>query len=135
MPAPNRKWIRVWEDGSAILMTRFEFDGAPSQKADYGTITYAVYDVGERGKSEPTVVVGVGGSQTVSTIISDTLKTNTDDPRWTEDESGYNCLIIVPPAAFPTGGHRYWIDIKHTHSDGTVGWDCWEASAEKVAMS
>lgn len=70
----------VNEDSSFSLMQRIHADGVNIEQADVSSIAYKVTNTN-------TGVEISGGTLTVSTVVYDTLQT---DSRWEADSTGYN---------------------------------------------
>ena len=94
---------RIWEDTGATFLARIlGDDGAAIVQADFGSISYAVFE-------EDATAAVVSGSLTVSDVVFDTYQT---DARWTVDSTGYNFRHTVAASVFSTGNAAYRIEYK-----------------------
>jgi hypothetical protein len=94
--------------------------------SEVSSLQYSVYDI-----TDPAAPAGVSShtGQSLSPVSSywfDTLQ------GWHVDTIGHNLRFTLPPAAFPTGGKVYAVQVKITFSDSTVGHVTWQAPAEEV---
>lgn len=111
MPNAEIPTAVIFEDSAAICMARVLGNaGTAITQADIDSITCKVYDLADTASAvdEPTV--------TVSNAVFDALQTS--DPRWTEDDTGYNFLFVVPATAFPEGGKEYRVEFKFSPASG-----------------
>lgn len=121
----------IVEAGDVLLMARVTgADGEHVTIADVDTISYTVWKAGappgvllSGSTTTPTNITGAT-SLTPADVMFDDLQT--DDPRWTVDEDGYNFRAIVPAANCPTTllaafNTRVWarIDVVFTMADGS----------------
>lgn len=98
----------VFEDSGASAMARIvDNDGTLILQADFGTITYGVFDMSDPGASS--------NSLTVATVVFDTLQT---DSRWTIDTAGYNFRHDIPASDFGSGAKNYRFEYKFAPSSG-----------------
>ena len=127
--------VRWLEDSTAIIMARIEdrptapnSRGTALLRANLSAITYWVYDVTTEG-SEAVVSGHNGVSLTISDVIFDTLQ------GWHVDGVGHNFRKTLAATAFPTGGNKYRVEVKWTHTDGRIGFTRWEGPADKIYSS
>lgn len=100
----------VWEDSSLCVMARIKGNlGGNLTQAYLSAITCRVYSATGTLVSSPTV--------TVASAVYDTLQTTDDDPRWEEDDDGYNFLHVIPASAFATP-QIYRVEYKFTPNSG-----------------
>lgn len=105
-------------------------EGNLIKRADLSSATVAVYDL---SSATPETAV-YSATLTISTVIYETLQTS---GIWglVADGEGGNFLCDLPPAAFPTGGHTYQVEVKLTTTGGSVGWGRWVGPALGVQTS
>ena len=123
------------EDSTAYIMCRVEgratspnSRGTPYLQANLSAIALSVYDITD--ETAPVVVSGFSASTlTVSAVIFDTLQA------WSVDNIGANFAYALGPTAFPTGGNKYRVTVKWTHTDGSIGHTQWEGVAQAVDPS
>lgn len=105
-------------------------------QATITSISLAVYEYDTEeeatANTDGTVVSGVGGSLTVSSVVYDTLQTGSI---WTRDSTGYNFLYAAPATCLPTGGKWYRFEFKFTPSSGAAFWMVAVVEAISVATS
>jgi len=127
------------EDGSATLEAREVIrdgtgttvagEGNCAKQADLSSITLKVFDI---SIDPPTEILSA--TLTISSVIFDSLQT---DATWVPvvDSTGYNFRYIVPTTAFPTGDHKYRVEVKFTTTGGYVWTDRYEGGAVGVFTS
>lgn len=137
MNKPPAFQVDFMEDGSAEVRARICTstnnstdpiigEGYAAKQANLTSITYAVFNL-TTGDTTATS----SGTVTIASAVYDTLQ---ESPVWS-GEKGFNFLHVVPPAAFPTGGHKYVVEYKVTYSGGAVGWVICEGQARGVLTS
>lgn len=125
------------EDASATIMCRIEgrptapgSRGSALASTDFTTISYTVVDITTTSAS--TVVAGHSGvALTPGTVISSGLQP------WHVDAIGHNFRHTVKATTanqepFPTGGNTYQVEVKWTHTDGSIGYTRWTGDAQSV---
>lgn len=132
------------EDGSATILGRLTGgtnatgaatgvagEGKWIKQADLisGGLTYAVFD---ESSTTPSTAI-TSGSLTISSVILDTPSTSST--YWTRDTVGYNFIWDAPATLFPTGGHRYVLEIRAESSGSIVGWGRYAGIAQPVHTS
>lgn len=97
----------VIEDSPAALLNRVRlFDtGEYIQQAEIDSISVEVFNL------QTAEQVGETFTLDVTESVFDTLQT---DARWTEDDTGYNFLAVIPSDYFPSGGQTYRVEITVT---------------------
>jgi hypothetical protein len=105
MTSPRVYRFQVFEQSGATVFARIlnPETGNPIVQADVSSISYKVFKVNNGG------LPSQEGSITVASVIFDTLQTN--DPRWTFDQAGYNFAWSVPASFFAEGGSTYRIEL------------------------
>lgn len=126
------RWL---EDSTAVIMARIEdrptapnSRGTPLVQANIASLVYSMYDVTTEG-SEAVVSGHNAQSLSAASVIFDTLQ------GWNRDGVGHNFRTTIAASAFPTGGNKYRIEVKVTHTDGRVGTVRWEGPADKIYSS
>ena len=113
--------VDLLEDSAFVVRARVQNvdQSAYLQRADLSTITRRVFDVDGNA-----VVTGHdGASETVASVISDTLQTTSDDAGWTMDDTGYNFKATVAHTALPTGNdNKYLLSFRFTDTNSNQ-WD------------
>lgn len=121
----------VWEDSGAAMMARIVGnDAAAITQATVTSITRHTYDLD--AASPTTDIEDPGTSLTVSTVVFDTLQT---DSRWTEDSTGYNFRDDVDDTLFSTGGNRYRVEYVVEPSSGAKFHVVYEVTARPVVVT
>ncbi|QNN23513.1 hypothetical protein HED60_14930 [Planctomycetales bacterium ZRK34] len=111
MPNAEIPKATIFEDSGAICMARVLGNaGTAITQASLNSIECSVFNQADTSTAvtEPSI--------TIADVVFDTLQTS--DPRWTEDDTGYNFLIAVPATAFPAGGATYHVEFKFTPASG-----------------
>lgn len=109
-------WVTqaAWEDASLKVMARIrDIDNALITQASVATIAY-------RSVEDGTTEIVASTSLTVASVVFDTLQTTADDASWTLDATGYNFMVILPPATFPNGGTTIYVPITFTDGSSRV---------------
>ena len=114
------------EDASLVCMARIidETREAVAQ-VDVSSITLKVFDMASAVKSYETTLV-------VADTVFNALQT---DDRWTVDDTGYNFLHVIPPAAFPSGGRTYQCEYFITFASTATGWAIYQNRTHPVFTS
>ena len=94
--------------------------------SEVSSLVDSVYDI-----TDPTAPAAVAShtGQSLSPVSSywyDTLE------GWHVDTIGHNLRFTLVPAAFPTGGKVYAVQVKITFADGTIGHVTWQGPAEAI---
>lgn len=113
MSATDELVLSVFEDTGAVIMARvYGNAGTAITQASLSSIVCKVYDLtnGDTLIATRTLVI--------ASVVFDTLQTS--DPRWTEDDTGYNFLDVVEATNFPEGGRTYRLEYKFTPASGQV---------------
>lgn len=127
------------EDGSATVLARITArDGTGAytgvrgegnwvKQADLSAVTYKVFDTSDTWPTPTTATSS--GTVTISTSIIDTPVT--DGHIWDVDDDtvGYNFLLDLPGSCFPTGDHRYLVEVYFTSTGGSTWAVQWEGVA------
>lgn len=101
MPEATIEQGAVFAGGVAVLLSRVVgLDGTPITQASLSSITLDVWPDGH-----PDVFTIDSEDIPVADVVFDTLQTN--DPRWTGDDEGYNFAHQIAADAFPDPGKRY----------------------------
>ena len=124
--------IQFVEDSSAVMMARVtkrpespNSEGDPYIASEVTSVVYSVYDITD--PASPTAVSGhTTQTLTKADVWFDTLQ------GWHVDTVGHNLRFTLVPAAFPTGGKVYAVQVKITFADNTVGHVTWQGTAESV---
>lgn len=123
------------EDGSVTLLARvcsrdatgqatgIKGEGRWVKQADLSTITCKVFD--RSGDTPDTAIASP--TVTISSVIQDTPVT--DGELWDGDITGYQFRLDLAGSCFPTGGHKYLVELYFT----TTGGKTWTLQYEGVA--
>jgi len=90
--------------GHLVLARLVGWTGALVTQATISSIAYKVVDLDNAD------TVTASGALAKASVVFDTAQT---DGSWPYDD-GYNFRWLVPASAFPTGGHRYAVEITFT---------------------
>ena len=102
--------VVAWEDTGLVWMARvLGQDGEAVTQASLDSIVMTSMDLDDYSSVTTATL-------TISSVVFDTLQT--DDPRWTADQRGYNFLYAVPAAAIPSPGKTYRVGLLFTPSSG-----------------
>ena len=118
----------VARDGTGSA-TGVNGEGNWIKKADLSSITCSVFDL---SSAAPTTAITTP-TVTISTDILDTPVTS--NVIWTEDKTGYNFLIDLAAANFPTGEHVYSVRFTFTTTGGDTFNKAYEGLAEPTRVS
>jgi hypothetical protein len=123
----NVNYTEVLEDSGKRLMNRITDDsGTDLEQADVSSIAYTVYDAADLSSST------ASGSLTVSTVIYDTLQT---DSAWDTDSTGYNFGWSAPSSIFSKGGILNKVEIAFTPASGEAFKLIWFVRVRSISAS
>lgn len=126
----------VIENSGFVLLGRLAgIDGQPLVQADIDAIEVRSYI--HSGQQKGTLVIPTGAPEPYTgtdldpvDVLFDELQT--DDPRWTEDEEGYNFLYVVDGSFVPEGDITYQVEVKVTPVSGPSTIGLWQLKATNV---
>ncbi len=129
------------EDGSATALARVcardatgAWTGVPGEgnwikQADLASITAKVFDRNGTTPDTPITTPTV----TISSAIQDTPVT--DKKIWDLDDTGYNFLFDLAGTNFPTGSHKYLVELYFATTGGSTWCLAYEGIASPVVGS
>ena len=126
MPTPTKWQAYTWEDVGVYLFDLIKGNnGSNITQASITAITAKVFDING---------TQVGATITIdkTTSVFDTIKTKTDDPRYS-GKNGFNFRVLIAGTYVPEEGtYRIEIYFTDTTAPGNVFPDVWEVEAQGI---